>query len=86
MTASIFDLPWAEHGLAGLVICTLFALVFFLIRSANKKDSSFTQSINRESECNREERAHMAAQHERNNNRLADAITALSKAISQKDE
>lgn len=67
---------WAQHGLPGLVIASLFALVFWLIHSYSKKEAQNAAE-------QKEERLETRRFYETQNTNLEMAFKELSSAIRQ---
>lgn len=82
--------PFAEQGLAGLVIGALFTILVFVLRNANirdeKLDMQFKESIRRINDDAREERTLTADRNERLYIKLADAIENLAQSIHMRSQ
>lgn len=73
---------WAEHGLTGLVLFALFAILGVGVQYLHKKDKIFIQELH----ANREERKEARDQNHETQHRLATALDGLTKEISRKRE
>ncbi len=75
---------WAEFGLAGLVIGTLFTLIFLFVRMLSKKDSTHQTFVKELLASEREERVETRKENATNAGKLASAIDDLTKSLREK--
>jgi len=85
MIATNLALPsqWGEYGLAGLVIGSLFLLVYSFLSTLRSKDSSHQKFIKELLDDDRIERREDRREHREINNKLASAIEDLTEEIRQ---
>lgn len=79
----IFE-TWSEFGLAGLVIFSLFTLLYRLIRDLNRKDREHTENINKLIEDERVERKDARADNKESHANLASAIERMADQLGGK--
>jgi len=84
MPADIFKL-FAEHGLAGLVIASLFFMIFYLLRSLSIKDTKYSDHIQSILDDDREERKETRIDNKRSHSQLAKAIDGLADGLRDKE-
>ena len=75
---------WAEHGLTGLVLFALFALIGVFLRVITKKDQSHQSFIREILTDEREERKATRQENSTNSDKLASAIDGLAEELRSK--
>lgn len=74
---------WAEHGLTGLVLFALFALIVYFVRSSTRERSESIKFSQRILSEHREDRKEDREFSKNTHDRLAGAIEKLTEKLSE---
>ena len=80
-SASASESLWAEHGLTGMVLFSLFGLIILFIRVNTKKDTSHQQFIEKLLGSERDERKETRKENSENAEKLSIAIANLTEEL-----
>jgi hypothetical protein len=75
--------PWADYGLAGIVIGALFSIIVLFIKTTNKQQKHNTEFVERILDENRKERSEMTQRWVKSSDKLSDAVEALAREVSR---